>query len=386
MAQRTKTDVMDTTGKSSVNWEDTSLYPKSTAHKDFYKVVLKDTDGSSGTEYRYTPKWTTWHGYYRSHEVFAAMVDKLASWTIGRGIKFKNKESEETASKIKGIGKDTFTSLLKNAIRVALICGDSFGEIIRGNGFLGLTKGKLINLKPLNPGTITTVVDEFNMLKMYEQISNVNNKRMVVNEFVPEKIFHLDFGRIADEVHGVPFAEKIEGVLKAEKEAFLQTKVLMKRHVQPVLLISTGTDDEAEVARLKTKVDNAYRDTENVFVPEDTIKKIESISTPQFSTIDPIPWMKLLKRDLVTAGGVPEVVMGWGEETTEASSQVIYLAFEQTISDLQIAVEEQVKAQLGLEIELEFPASLEEIMKKNEKKDGQKEAGGNPELTPRKTQ
>lgn len=370
-----------TTGMSSVDYLDSSLYPKSTAHKDFYKVSPWDTDASSGTEYRYTGSWRTWHGYYRSNETFAAIVDKLTSWVIGRGIKFKSKKDEERVKKIHGIGKDTFTSILKNAIRVAVINGDSFAEKIESRGLFGLGKG-LINLKPLNPGSLTIVVDGFNMIKKYEQIGIVNRKSQVVDDYSPEEIFHLSFGRIADEVHGVPLAEKMETILKAEREGFLQTKVLMRRHVQPVLVISTGTDVTSEVTALKTKIDNAYRDTENVFVPEDTIKKIESISTPQFSTIDPIPWLRSLKRSMVTAGGVPEVVMGWGEETTEASSQVIYLAYEQTISDMQLEVEEQVLAQLGIEIELEFPASLEEIMSKKEKKDGNAKVAKNPAVNP----
>jgi hypothetical protein len=47
---------------------------------------------------------------------------------------------------------------------------------------------------------------------------------------------------------------------------------------------------------------------------------------------------------------------------TEATAKIAYLAFEQTIEEEQLYIEEQILSQLNLEIELEFPASLENEM------------------------
>jgi len=49
-------------------------------------------------------------------------------------------------------------------------------------------------------------------------------------------------------------------------------------------------------------------------------------------------------------------------EAKEATAKIAYLAFEQTIEEEQLYIEEQVLSQLNLEIELEFPASLENEM------------------------
>jgi hypothetical protein len=379
-----KADTIDTTGMSTIEFTDSSLYENSTNHKDFYKVVLKDTDSSSGlSEYRFSSEWTKWHGYYRNHPNFAGMIDKFGSWTIGRGIKFKKESDKETFVRLKGNGKSTGTAILENQIKVALTNGDSFAEIIKGKGFFGLTKGKLINLKPLNPGSITIVVDEDNMIIGYEQTSKVNGRKRIIATWKPEEIFHLCWNQFADEVHGVPETEKVQSILKAGKEAFLQTKVLMKRHVQPVQIYHMGTDVDSEVTAVKTKVNNAYRDTENIFVSDGTIAKVEQVGTPQYSTIDPLPWQRELKRDFCTASGMPEIIMGWGGETTEASGQILYLGFEQTISRMQLWVEENVYVQLGIEIELEFPESLADIMKQTQNKNGQQESGAKPdELNP----
>jgi len=60
---------------------------------------------------------------------------------------------------IKGNGLDTFNTILENMIRTYYIGGDSFAEIIRDD------EGNLINLKSLDPATMTIVVGENGMLK-----------------------------------------------------------------------------------------------------------------------------------------------------------------------------------------------------------------------------
>lgn len=77
---------------------------------------------------------------------------------------------------------------------------------------------------------------------------------------------------------------------------------------------------------------------------------------------------------------MPEVIMGWGAETTEASSKIIYLSFQQEIEDMQLYIQEMVENQLGIEINLKFPASIETSLQRDQKKDsGQlKETNTNP--------
>ena len=371
-----KPDYVDTTDKSSIDYTDTSLYQRSTTHSDFYAVDYTDTDAyGGGEEYSFTPNWRKWHGYYRNISSFGATIDKLAGWAVGRGFK-AGIITKFRLLKLKGIGKDDFNSILENQTRVCLFNGDSFAEIIKDKA------KRLINLKPLNPGTMSTIQGSDGMIKKYKQ--HARNKNLKTITYQPEKILHLMWNRVADECHGIPFAERVEQVLKAKQEAFLQTKVLMRRHVQPVQIFHLGTDDDLEVARLKAKVDKAYRDTENIYTMTGTIDKVEQVSTPQYSTIDPLPWLKYLQRDYTTSTGVPEVIMGWGEETTEASSKVIYAAFEQTIRRIQRFLEDQLKLQLGIKIELEFPISLEQDLQRDQKKDGPLKMSKPSDLDPAK--
>ena len=94
----------------------------------------------------------------------------------------------------------------------------------------------------------------------------------------------------------------------------------------------------------------------------------EIAATPANSTLNPLPWIQQLNQDFFQATGVPQIIVGGAQEITEASAKIAYLAFEQIIEEEQLFVEEQVLAQLGIEIDLEFPASLQnELLNDNRK-------------------
>ena len=352
----------DTINISGVDWDDMAQSGDTDLFSDFFKVPNLDTDGTSGlVETTYQPDFTKWHGYYRTIPEVQAVIDKLASWTVGKGFKADEK-TQKTLEKIKGWGKDDFNSILENLLRASLICGDSFAEIIRDKA------GRLINLKPLNPGSIRIIIDKSGMLKRYEQVSQIGKDKKAIL-FDKKEIFHLSWNRLADEMHGIPFGEKAENLIKMRNEVMADLRVIFHRYAKPVQIIPIDTDDAAELAAFKTKYINAYKKTEPILIPKDTVGKIESFSLPAFSTLDPLPWLQYLVRQFVTACGMPEILMGWGGDTTEASAKIIYLAFQQTIERLQRWYEAALKTQVGIEINLEFPASIEPSLLEDNKKD-----------------
>jgi hypothetical protein len=68
--------------------------------------------------------------------------------------------------------------------------------------------------------------------------------------------------------------------------------------------------------------------------------------------------------------GVPKIIVGGSGEITEASAKISYLAFQQGVEEEQLFLEEQILSQLNLVIDLEFPASLENELLSDNKKDG----------------
>lgn len=321
-----------------------------------FSVTSKAVEGTpAAKEARYTPNFNRWHGYYRNIPEIKAVINKLVSWTFGRGI-IADAANKKKLDKIKGNGKESARTVLKNQWRTALICGDSFAHIIKDN------QGRLTNLKPLNPQSVAVVVNDRGIITGYEQESSGR-------KFDVDEIFHLSFERVADELHGIPFLESLESRILSTNEALADLRTLYHRNIQPINWIEVETDDTTKLTQIENTINAAYKNTENIVIPTGVVKEIKKQSTGQYTTLDSLPYLKFLVRQFVTSCGMPEVIMGWGAETSEASSKVIYLAFQQEIEDKQRYNEEQIEDQLNIKIKLEFPASIEEELQKDQKKD-----------------
>lgn len=315
-----------------------------------YSVDAVSTDGAGDqNETEWTnSNWSSQLGYYKKIPELQVSIDAKATWTVGKGFK-SNEITELALMQIRGFGVDTFNTILENMIRVYHIGGDSFAEIIRD------PKGKLINLKPLDPATIKIVANRQGLIKRYEQTGKIKglNKR-----FSPSQIFHLSRNRVADEIHGASLIDAVEEIILMRNEAMFDMKVAMHRYVKPRIIYRLDTDVQSEIDAFKVKADYATDKGENIFIPKDAVE-FEVLSVASNATMNPLPWIDRLNSYFFQATGVPQIIVGGAQEITEASAKIAYLAFEQTIEEEQLYIEEQVLAQLNLEIELEFPASLE---------------------------
>lgn len=324
-----------------------------------FSVDSVSTDGAQDqkeTEWT-NSKWGQQLGYYKKIPEITAAIDAKATWTIGKGF-ISNPITELCLMQIKGFGKDTFNSILENAIRTYHIGGDAFLEIIRDD------KGKLINLKPLDPSTIKIIANRQGIIKRYEQTAKIKGNE---KKFSTDEILHLARKRVADEIHGVSLIDAVEDIILMRNEAMSDMKKLMHRHVKPINKFILDTDDPVKIAAFKAKADAATSDGENLYIPKGAVEQ-ELISVPTNSTLNPLPWIDRLNQYFFQATGVPQIIVGGSQEMTEATAKIAYLAFEQTIEEEQLYIEEQVLSQLNLEIELEFPASLKNEMLNDEGK------------------
>ena len=338
----------------------------STEYGDFkntitdYSVTAVSTDGVDDQKETYYDNtyWTTYLGYYKAIPELAAAIDAKATWTIGKGF-ISNPITEALLSTIKGWGKDSFNTILENVVRTYHIGGDAFCEIIRDN------KGKLVNLKPLTPENIRIVANKKGVVIRYDQINR--SKGNVFKSWAPDEMFHLARNRVADEIHGVSIIPAVEEIIKMRQEAMADYKKLLHRNIFPVKIFHLDTDDTTKIAAFKAKADLAHTQGENMYIPKGAVE-VENSSIAPNSTLNPLPWIQQLNQYFFQATGVPQIIVGGSSEFTEASAKIAYLAFEQVIEEEQLFVEEQVLAQLNLEIDLQFPASLKnEILAEDRK-------------------
>ena len=324
---------------------------------DDWSPDSQSTDGvtdAKETIYQITD-WDKWFGMYNTIPELKISIDAKSTWTVGKGFK-ANEITEITLFSIRGFGKDSFNSILANMIRTYHICGDAFAEIVRDP----TKKNKLVNLKPLDPSSIRIIISNKGLIKRYEQVTKLGDK-VSIKKFKPTDIFHLSRNRTADEVHGISLIPAVEEIILMRNEAMSDYKKLLHRNVQPVRIWHLDTDVASEITSFKEKVRDAKGDAEDIFIPKGAVET-EIAAVPSNSTLNPLPWIQQLNTYFYQATSVPQVIVGGSAGMTEAAVKIEYLAFEQTIENEQLYIEEQILQQLYLEVNLEFPASLKNEM------------------------
>ncbi len=331
------------------------------AASSFFSVDPKSTDGASDqeeTKWSQT-KWPQYFGYFNEIPELAAAINAKATWTIGKGVKAEEQTSM-LLDTITGNGMDTFNTILENMIRTYYIGGDAFAEIVTDD------ENNITNLKPLDPETMDIIVNRGGVVTKYEQRSKSKNPP---KKFQPEDIFHLSRNRVADQIHGVSVITAVENIILARNESIKDYREVMHRFVKPQWKFRLKTDDPSEITAYKAKQDAATGGGQNIYEPMD-VSESEVLSVAPNSTLNPIAWIEFQGNSFYEAVGVPKIILGGSGEFTEASAKIAYLAFQQNVEEEQLFIEEQVLLQLNLVIELEFPASLENELLSDKKKDG----------------
>ncbi len=309
-------------------------------------------------ESRYTPKLAKWYWYYANVGECNAIVRTLERWIFGKGC---NGKDAEKLRKLKGNGKENGLEVVRGIWKVSKICGVGMGEIIKKNG-------RILNLKAINPESMTIIYSKGGIIKRFEEL-NTGKK------FKPEEIFYIQNDKVGNSMEGASIFESIENLIENRSEVIADLKTLFHRFVVPIRLWIAKTDDEAELNRIEAKINFSYKNHENIVAPEDTLElKSSEIVSTQTGGLSPLEYYRDLIRVFITSCGIPEVIMGWGKDTTEASAKILYLGWEQTVEDEQKKVEDAIERQLGWEINLLFPATIEKSLEKDEKKDGKMEA------------
>lgn len=315
--------------------------------------------------------WTEWLGYYINIPEYNTAVNAKAKWTVGRGY-----DADEltliTLGDIKGFGFDTFTKILENCIRTYQIGGDSYCEIIKDDD------GNLINLKPLNPERMVHIINSEGMFERFEQTGT--KKGDMNKELRLDQVFYLPRNRIGDQVHGTSVTEKLTKIILSRNEAMNDYKEVMHRFVKPRWIIKLDTDDPTKIAAEKVKWDTANANGENMYVPMGAVEP-ELMSVAPNATINPQAWIESLNDYFFEACEVPKIIVGNSKNFTDAASKISYLTFEQNVREEQLFIEEQVLAQLNLEIKLKEPASLEGDLLTSGDKEGDLEATQPNDLT-----
>lgn len=321
-----------------------------------------NTDGVSEQDETFYDNtlWSQYWGYFNALPELKSAIIMKAIWDVGKGYT-ADPLTQVTLDHITGWGKDTFEDILFNMEVIKRIGGDSFAEIIRSD------KNIVINLKPLDPGSMRIVVNSQGIIKRYEQISKVKghpNKR-----FKPEDILHFCHNRFADQIHGISDIKAMESTILAENQNFVDMVKIMHRQAKPMIMFKLATDNAGKIEAFVQKMDAATNKGENIYIPDD--EDAVSFEVIQINVSQVIlEWRNDLKNRFYRSVGLPQIIFG-SSGATESGGKIEYLAHEQVFEREQKQIERQIFEQLGLKIDLIPPTSLLENLQADQSKDAQ---------------
>lgn len=331
--------------------------------KPAFSVDTATTDAPSGDKEStwINDKWTEYFGYYTDIPEVGTVIDTKATWTVGKGFT-ADEETTMLLDTIKGNGFDTFNIILENMIRTYHIGGDAYAEKVYDD------EDNLINIKPLDPEVMRHHANAQGIITHFEQLSKTPGK--APKKLTPDKIFYLARNRVADQMHGTSMIKRLAKIILARNEAMEDWQRVLHLNVEPMLLIKLSTDNEAKIAEIKRKVDLARSQSQSVFYIPMGSMEIENITVAPNATMNPLSTIEMYNNLFYQEARVPQVIVGGIGAITERATSIAYLAWQQTIEEAQLEVEEQVLSQLNLVIKLTFPASLLNDLLSNKEKDG----------------
>ena len=323
-----------------------------------YSTAPQATDGvnEAGETFQYNENFTKWNGNYNKIAKIKMAINAYATWIVGKGWTASISDTV-ILDNIRGWGEDTFLSILWNMLVIKKVNRDSFAEIVRN-----AEPGILLNIKPLDPASIVTVINDQGIIDRYEQISKIKGAKNRVIKV--EKMLHLCNDRTADNTHGSSVIEAVEWNLEAQEEARRTHRKMVKRN-GVVKIIEIDTDDPVKKAAFKAEWKTAIENGDILILPKDVAEAKDWHGT--LDTQGVISWLNYLDDEMYMMIGVPKVILG-GSSETEGDKKMSYLSFEQVYLREINELKADLWNQLAIKVEFDKPASLQNQLADNELK------------------
>ena len=322
-----------------------------------YTTPALQTEGvnEAGETWIDYPEFTKWYGNYRKIAKIKMAINAYATWVVGQGWSADSTIVTELED-IRGWGEDTLLSILWNMLVIKKVNGDAFAEVMRDPD-----TGTLLNLKPLDPSTMRTVLDKQGIILRYEQRAKTGDSK-AVKKFKPNEIFHIVNDRVADQARGTSVIEAVEWNVEASEEAKRAHRKMVKRN-GIVRVIEVDTDDTTKINAFKTQWKEAIDKGDVLILPKDVAEAKDWHG--QLDTQGVVQWLNFLDDEFFMIIGIPKIIMG-GSGEIEGDSKVSYLAFEQVYKREASELIDDLWNQLAIKITLNSPASLKKELVDNE--------------------
>ena len=275
-----------------------------------------------------------WDTIYKQGGIPAQCVDAYSYYILSNGYRIEG-EDEGMRKKIEDFCKNANVNrALRAYITDSCVFGRPFIEKLYGRGARG---NELVGLKPIDPKTMKCEMDIRGNITGYTQVVKINNKEYTVpfkkNEIWSDTLFPVSGDPYGTSLIGRAFDDIMHDAKISESAA-----EAIVRHGFPKYHIQVGMEGEdidpavlrgldKEFAQLKGK-------SEIATVHDVTITNLDKDGVPDLK--DMASWGT---SRMCVSMGIPEICLGIGEGSTEASAKIIMRMLYDRVSYLQKDIE-----------------------------------------------
>lgn len=313
-----------------------------------------------------------WNAFMGIPKARSAIIMK-GIWTCGKGITAAPQIMNQL-NLIKGNGKQTFRDLIFSAVITKQVSRDAyFLKVIDEDLKSAWNPQGIINLIQLDSKDAVQVYNDKGQIINYEfRVPKAKDDKGTLlygyQKYEPDEIFHLTHHRFGGETQGRSVLEGMEKIILADDESREICRRTAKFQAVPFIVFKVKSDDSTTLSNLKASIKAAREEGQDMLVPDD-----ENILSFQTVTINPstflLEWRRMNDEEFYRAAGMPMVLFGGGG--TEANGKTAYLGHETVFDHDGRYIEEQIKSQLGWDIQFNRPVSLLQEMQMDETKDSQ---------------
>jgi hypothetical protein len=325
-----------------------------------YSISSKALDyvtGGKEETYWYFTDASTNLTYYKNDAALYSGLNTLADWVCGRGFTPISTMDKAKLSLIRGNGKETFESIIRNSYIVKKLQGDSFAEIIRATP--DNNKSQLINLRTISPERMRLVINPDGMLKRYDVLVNGEWKPLE-----KERVFHLQ-ERIGDEIHGTGVLTPLKVGIDMFNEAKSDWRRISHRSSLRVLYVDVFNTNK--IAAIREQYKEGIKNGEVLILPGKRGEvEFEDLKLPDVNAF--LNWIQYQENFFYQSLRIPKAIMGGTVAVSEGNSKVGILSFEQVYLTEQRQLEQDIWSQLFIMGEFDSPDSMMPQMQENEVK------------------
>jgi len=279
-----------------------------------------------------------WDAYlYIPYVARAVDIKQAMIWQMGYELESTDEGSRKSVERfLTEIEADT---VIREGTLYALLFGNMYWQIVR--------KGGKIRLRPLNPlKPMGVKLDEKNRIVQYVYKPEWGKRET----FKPDEIIHLRFNALPGMIFGVSSLRRVLPTVKLILYMEEKLPLIARRRADPLLEFQIGSFEHPVSPETAEKIKNMIlnrKPGEDIF-HDGTIVKIEEVyKSPGIGARQAVePLLKHFRENLIAGLGVPEIALGFGRTTTEATAWYQQQLLEAEIRSYQRALKRMHENQL----------------------------------------